>query len=361
MKPEVNFHDDEARWQAVQSRDPAGNGRFVYAVRSTGIYCRPTCPSRRPNRTQVVFFEDGQSARQAGFRACKRCLPDNPQSPVAEWVAQARQVIEAAVDAGEPSPSLRALSARIAVSPYHLQRTFREVTGLTPRQYAAAQRAQKVKDNLRAGLPVTRSMMDAGYASSSRFYATTPQTLGMRPGEYQNGGKGMQITYTILETPPPFTGCLMLAATLRGVCSVQFGDQPDTLEAALSKEFPQAQLKRDDAALRDWASVLRDHLAGMRPILDLPLDVQGTAFQQRVWAELRRIPYGQTRTYTQIAQAIQQPSAVRAVARACATNPAALVIPCHRVVRAGGALAGYRWGIGRKQALLERERSKNIE
>jgi AraC family transcriptional regulator of adaptative response/methylated-DNA-[protein]-cysteine methyltransferase len=357
MKQPKLQSDENTRWQAVLERDSAYDGKFVYGVRSTGIYCRPTCPSRRPRQDQVMFFDRPENAQKAGFRACKRCQPDAPLSPAADLAAQARRMIDAAVDEGQPAPKLKDLSELISISPYHLQRTFRSVMGISPRQYAAARRAIRLRAELRAGTPVTHSLYEAGYGSASRFYETTSQTLGMRPDEYRRGGAGMQITYTIVETPPQYEGCLLLAATPRGICSVQFGSNLVELEAALASEFPHAERIRDDAALREWASILCDHLAGTRTAIELPLDVQGTVFQQRVWAELRRIPYGQTRTYTQIAEAIQQPTAARAVARACATNPAALVIPCHRVVRAGGELAGYRWGIQRKKALIEHEKS----
>ncbi len=350
-----NQIQDEARWEAVLARDAAWDGRFVYGVRSTGIYCRPTCPSRRPRREQVTFFDGYDDAEKKGFRACKRCRPADTHSPAVELAAQARKIIEAAAADGQPVPTLQALGKQLSVSPYHLQRTFRAVMGMSPRQFAAAQRAVQMKNNLRDGKPVTQSLYEAGYGSPSRLYETSAEAFGMTPGAYRRGGAGMRITYTIIETPQPFGGCLLLAATQHGICSVQFGDHPEQLEAGLAAEFPHADRVRNDAALAQWVDLLRSHLTGRQPALNLPLDLQGTAFQQRVWAELRRIPYGQTRSYTQIAEAIQQPSAVRAVARACATNPAALVVPCHRVVRTDGSLAGYRWGIARKRALLERE------
>ena len=345
--------DEDALWQAVEQRDARYDGRFVMGVRSTGIYCRPVCPARLPRRAVVVFFSDPQAAEQAGFRACKRCRPNDPSAPPQALAERAMRLIEAALDGPEPAaPTLQALGSALGVSPYHLQRTFKAVTGLSPRQYAAARRASALKSHLRGGSPVTEAVYEAGYTSSSRIYEQTGAALGMTPGAYRRGGAGMEIRYTTFDTP---LGCLLIAATERGVCALQLGDDPSALGEALAAEFPQATLRPDDDGLAEAAAALREHLTGRRPLLDLPLDVRGTAFQQRVWAELRKIPYGQTRTYTQVAKAIGQPNAVRAVARACATNPAALVIPCHRVVRAGGALAGYRWGLARKKTLLENE------
>lgn len=355
MNQKIFLLDDEARWQAVERRDPAADGAFVYGVRSTGVYCRPTCPSRRPRRSQVIFFDGPTAAEGAGFRACRRCRPQDDLRPAAELVERARRLI----DSAEAPPTLADLSAALAVSPFHLQRTFKAVTGLTPRQYAAALRAGRLKKELRpaggssaAQSTVAGAGYEAGYGSSSQLYAAAASALGMSPGAYRKGGMNMEIRYTTVETP---LGCLMLAATGRGICAAQFGESSAALLDALRHEFPRAQITCDEAGLAAWAEALRASLEGGADASGLPLDVQGTAFQQRVWAELRAIPRGQTRTYTQVAGAIGQPGAARAVARACATNPAALVIPCHRVVRAGGALAGYRWGVERKQALLEKE------
>lgn len=346
--------NEEALWQAVQERDARYDGKFVYGVRSTGIYCRPTCPARRPRREQASFFSEAQSAEQAGFRACKRCQPNAESSPARALAERARRLIDAALEGPEQSvPGLEELGAALGVSPYHLQRTFKAVTGLSPRQYAAAWKASKLKEQLRGGQLVTAALYEVGYTSSSRIYENTGGALGMTPGAYRKGGTGMEIRFTTLDTP---LGCLIIAATERGICAVQFGDEPSALSEALRKDFPHAQIIRDDAGLSAYAAAMRAHLSGRQPGLDLPLDVQGTAFQQRVWAELRKIPYGETRSYMQVAQALGQPAAVRAVARACATNPTALVIPCHRVVRAGGELAGYRWGLSRKKALLEKEK-----
>ncbi len=349
MNEKLHFPDENTCWQAVLSRDSQYNGVFLYGVRSTGVYCRPTCPSRRPGRAKVVFFPTWQAAEEAGFRACRRCLPRQAEDPAVELANRARRIIETS----EAPIALAELGSRLGVSPFHLQRTFKAATGLSPRQYAAAHRARRLRDELRGAPDVTTAMYRAGYNDSSRLYETAPGYLGMTPAAYRNGGKNMRISYTIIDSS---LGRLLVAGSQTGVCTVMMGDADAELRSALSKEFPAAQCVQSAAApLSEWAAAIRDHLSGVRPDLDLPLDVLGTAFQQRVWSELRRIPYGQTRTYAQVAQAIGQPAAVRAVARACATNPAALVIPCHRVVRSDGALGGYRWGISRKEALLKKE------
>ncbi len=351
MDETQTFPDEETCWQAVLSRDAGYNGVFFYAVRSTGVYCRPTCPSRRPGRAQVIFFPTAQAARQAGFRACLRCQPDQPEDPAAALASRAVHLIESS-----PAPlTLSELGSRLGVSPFHLQRTFKAATGLTPRQYAAAHRARRFREQVRAAPDVTAALYASGYNDSSRLYESAPGYLGMTPAAYRQGGKGMRIAYTIIDSP---LGRLLVAATGAGICSVQMGDSDAALIAALAAEYPAAECARSEAPpLAGWAAALREHLSGVRPDLDLPLDVLGTAFQHRVWSELRRIPYGQTRTYAQVAQAIGRPSAVRAVARACATNPAALVIPCHRVVRSDGSLGGYRWGIARKVSILDKERT----
>jgi AraC family transcriptional regulator of adaptative response/methylated-DNA-[protein]-cysteine methyltransferase len=341
--------DEDTCWQAIQTRDARYNGAFFYGVRSTGVYCRPTCPSRRPRREQVVFFPTWEAAETAGFRACQRCLPRQPEEPAVELANRARRIIESA---DEPL-TLTELGHRLGISPFHLQRTFKAVTGLTPRQYAAAFRARQLKEQLRSAPDVTTALYRAGYNASSRLYESAPGYLGMTPAVYRNGGKEMRILYTITDCP---LGRLLVAGTDAGICTVLMGDTDAGLLSALAAEFPAAEcLQRDAAPLVEWAAALREHLSGAHPRLELPLDVLGTAFQHQVWAELRKIPYGQTRTYTQVAQAIGRPQAVRAVARACATNPAALVIPCHRVIRSDGSLGGYRWGLSRKQALIQKE------
>jgi len=344
--------DENARWQALENRDAHFDGLFYYGVRSTGVYCRPSCPSRRPARRQVIFFSSCSEAEAAGFRPCLRCHPSQPQRPhpQAELVAEACRRIEAA----SAPRSLAELSRQLGVSPFQLHRAFKAVMGVTPSQYRQLQRVRRFKSQAQQGDEVTAALYEAGYGSSSRLYEKAPHWLGMTPASYRNGGQGMEIQYDIVDT---YLGRMLVAATQRGVCAVSFGEQNEQLEADLRKEYPRAEIRRAETGLGEWAEALQEHLDGRRPQLDLPLDVQATAFQLRVWEELRRIPRGQTRSYTQVAQAIGQPRAVRAVAHACASNPAALVTPCHRVLRSDGSLGGYRWGLARKEALLAHEQS----
>jgi len=341
---------DDTRWEAVVARDRRADGEFVYAVRSTGIYCRPSCASRRPRRSVVSFFDDPAHAELAGFRACRRCRP-RELAAADPWVDKIRRacVYLANVDG---HPSLAMLARRIGGSPYHLQRNFKRLVGVSPREYADAVRLRKVKTRLRRGDPVTGAMLDAGYGSSSRFYERAAPKLGMSPSAYRRGGAGMSIKYTIVDSP---LGRLLVGATPRGVCAVAMGTSDAELERALAREYPAASIAADEGALAKWTTEILAHLAGRQPRLDLPLDVQATAFQWQVWEALRAIPYGETRTYGDVATAIGRPAAVRAVARACATNPVALAIPCHRVVAAGGRASGYRWGANRKNALLANE------
>jgi AraC family transcriptional regulator of adaptative response/methylated-DNA-[protein]-cysteine methyltransferase len=346
--------NDAARWQAVLSRDRTAERLFVYAVRSTGVYCRPSCPSRRPRRDRVAFFDTPDAAREGGFRACKRCRPD-AATAVDPWVDKIRRacVYLANVDG---HPALATLAARLGGSPYHLQRNFKRLVGVTPREYADACRLRSVKRRLRQGGDVTGAMFDAGYGSSSRFYERAAPKLGMAPSVYRRGGAGMRIQYAIVESPNPALGRLLVAATARGVCAVALGTADAELTRGLEREYPAATVTRDADALSRWTSAIVKHLEGRQPRLDLPLDVQATAFQWQVWQALTAIPYGETRTYAEVAAALGRPRAVRAVARAIATNPVALAIPCHRVVPAAGGTGGYRWGATRKQALLKRER-----
>jgi AraC family transcriptional regulator of adaptative response/methylated-DNA-[protein]-cysteine methyltransferase len=344
---------DDARWHAVLARDRAADGGFVYAVRSTGIYCRASCPSRRPLRGRVVFFPTTTAAEAAGFRACRRCRPDQLawSDP---WVEKVRRACVYLANV-EGHPSLATLAARLGGSPYHLQRSFKRLVGVTPRAYADACRLQKVKSGLRSGRAVTDAMLEAGYGSSSRFYERAAPRLGMTPSAYRRGGAGMRIQYTIVASP---VGRLLVASTPRGVCAVVMGPSDGELKRSLSREYPKAVIVRRAGGLAAWTGRILAHLAGRRPRLDLPLDIQATAFQWQVWQALAAIPYGATRTYSEIAGAIGRPSAARAVARACASNPVAVAIPCHRVVPAAGGPGGYRWGTSRKRALLRRERGK---
>jgi AraC family transcriptional regulator, regulatory protein of adaptative response / methylated-DNA-[protein]-cysteine methyltransferase len=348
----------EKLWRAVQMRDRSADGAFVYAVRSTGIYCRPSCASRKPRREQVEFFSLPEAAEQRGFRACLRCRPRlvRLSDPRAAVVAGVCREIEAQIDADgdgrEMRMTLGTLSAAAGLSAHQLERAFRSVMGISPRQYADARRMRRLKSRLRKGDDVTTALYDAGFGSSSRLYERAPAQLGMTPATYRQGGAGMKIRYTIVSSP---LGRLLVGATDRGISALYLGKDDGPLETSLRKEYPRAEVQRDRNGLEGWVGKILEHLRGREPNLDLPTDVQATAFQRRVWEELRKIPYGTTRTYRQVARAIGKPTAIRAVARACATNPVSVVVPCHRVVREDGNLAGYRWGLERKQALLEHE------
>ena len=346
--------NDAARWNAVVDHDREADGLFVYGVRSTGIYCRPSCPSRRPRRDRVTFFETTTAARTAGFRACLRCKPDATVPAADPWLERIRRacVYLSNVDG---HPALATLAARLGGSPYHLQRNFKRLVGVSPREYAEACRLGKVKRSLRQAGDVTGAMFDAGYGSSSRFYERAVPKLGMAPSIYKRGGAGMDVQYTIVDSQNGALGRLLVAATSRGVCAISMGSSDAELMRALSREYPAATIAPDAGALAQWANAIIAHLAGREPRLDLPLDVQATAFQWQVWQALAVIPYGETRTYSEVAASIGRPRASRAVARACATNPVALAIPCHRVVPAAGGQGGYRWGVARKKALLRGE------
>jgi len=344
--------DQEELWQAVLAKDARRDGQFVFAVSSTGIYCRPSCPSRRPRRDRVSFFQLPENAEQAGFRACRRCHPRNAASvdPQTQMARDVCRLIEA--NQGEPI-TLSALSERLGVSSFHLQRTFKSVMGISPKDYAETHRVNKFKQDVRGGEPITSAMYDAGFGSSSRLYESAAAQLGMTPATYGKGGRGMTINYAVTASP---LGRLLVAATDKGVCSVMLGDSDATLKADLSREFPAAQIRHDEKPLQSSLKSIVDYLKNKTPHLDLPLDIRATAFQRQVWQQLRAIPYGQTHSYSEVARAIGQQTAVRAVARACATNPVALVIPCHRVIREDKTLGGYRWGLERKKKLLQAER-----
>lgn len=337
------------KWQQVMARDARQDGRFVFAVRTTGVYCRPSCPSRRPRRDSVEFFANPNEAERAGYRACLRCKPTEVSSQ-ALYVTRARQLL----DSAESVLTLAELSKRVGLSPFHLQRLFKRATGLSPREYQSARRMQHVKAGLRRGDDVTTALYDAGFGSPSRLYERAPQQLGMTPGEYRRGGEGASITFAIASTP---LGRLLVAATERGLCAVRFGENAAELESNLRQEFHAASLHRDDAAMQRYLGPLLASIRGENTTIDLPLDVRATAFQMKVWEKLRQIPCGETRSYSDIARDIGEPSAVRAVARACAANPIAIAVPCHRVVRSDGDISGYRWGVERKRKLLERERN----
>ena len=333
------------------ARDARADGVFVYAVSSTGIYCRPSCASRRPRRDRVVFFAANAEAERAGYRACRRCRP--AAADVADpWIEKIRRacVYLANVDG---HPSLTNLAARVGGSPYHLQRNFKRLVGVTPREYADACRLRKVKHHLRRAGDVTGAMFDAGYSSSSRFYERAAPKLGMLPSTYRRGGAGTAIRYAIVDSP---VGRLLVAATAQGICSVAIAGSDDELTRSLAREYPAATIAADDGELSGATNQILAYLAGQQPRIDLPLDIRATAFQWQVWNALAAIPYGETRTYSEVAKAIGRPRAIRAVARACASNPVALAIPCHRVVPAARGTGGYRWGVARKKKLLAAER-----
>jgi AraC family transcriptional regulator, regulatory protein of adaptative response / methylated-DNA-[protein]-cysteine methyltransferase len=322
---------------------------FVYAVRSTGIYCQPSCPSRQPNRENVEFFDTPEQAELAGYRRCKRCWARAEKDQNASIIKRVIHLLENEVD----EPSLETLGAAVNLSPWHLQRVFKTAVGVSPKQYAKTHRAKKLRSELKSNDSVTRAMYEAGFGSSSRMYESQNAQLGMNPQQYRAGGKGERIAYVQLDSP---VGRMLLAATARGLVAVRFGDDTQTLNE-LRTEYTNATLEPDPDLLAPQTHAVLEHILGHTQELNLPTDVQATVFQSRVWNALKSIPYGETRSYAEVAQVIGQPTAVRAVARACATNPIALVVPCHRVIAANGNLSGYRWGVDRKRKLLELEAS----
>ncbi len=343
----------EDRWKAVLSRDRRFDGAFVYGVRSTRIYCRPSCPARRPRQEQVSFFQTPEAAKQAGFRPCRRCRPDEVlnQDPQVDLVQRLCRYIEN-YDSLEERLTLAVMGKYAQVSPYHLQRIFKRNIGITPKQYAEACRVRRLKELFKNGEDVTSALYEAGYGSSSRLYEGASTRLGMTPGTYLRGGKGMRISYTIVNS---CLGRLLVAATEKGVSAVSIGKSDAALEAALNDEYPAAEIHRDETGLAEHVSTLLKYVDGKKANLNLPLDVRVTAFQWRVYETLRGIPYGQTRSYAEVAETMGHPKAIRAVARACASNPTALIIPCHRVIRKNGHPGGYRWGTQAKQVLLAKE------
>jgi AraC family transcriptional regulator of adaptative response/methylated-DNA-[protein]-cysteine methyltransferase len=348
---------DDILWQAVLDRDAARDGTFVYAVCSTGVFCRPSCPSRRAKRAQVRFFATPAEAIAAGFRPCKRCRPQRAEAEAGPRLGTVGRVCRAIEERDEGRPTLTELGAAVAVSPHHLQRVFKATTGVSPMQYAEAVRLGRLKRSLREGEPVAEALYGAGYGSSSRLYEKAPAHLGMTPASYAKGGRGARIAFTVTDTPlAEALGRLLIAATERGICMVALGDSDANLEVDLRREYPLATVRRDDAALGAWVRGVLGLIDGNRPHHDLPLDIRATAFQWQVWTRLQAIPRGETLSYAAIAADLGQPKAARAVGRACAGNPVSLVVPCHRAVATDGQMRGYRWGIERKRALLERER-----
>jgi AraC family transcriptional regulator of adaptative response/methylated-DNA-[protein]-cysteine methyltransferase len=357
MQPPQKLDADQC-WRAIQTRDASQDGRFVFGVVTTGVYCRPSCPARAAMRRNVRFYESPSDAERDGLRPCLRCHPlevgnENDDKNAGRIRAACRYIEE---HSDRPIP-LGELARQAGLSRFHFQRIFRKAVGLTPRQYLEAARLGRFKRTLRASGDVTAAVYEAGYGSSSRVYERADAHLGMTPREYQRGGRGVAITYVTIDSP---MGLLMMGATDRGLCFVQFGDTREGLLEALRREYPDAtieQMGTRSAEFAGWAKAIEKHLTGGQPGLRLPLDIRATAFQMRVWRYLQTIPYGEVRSYGEVASGIGQPSAARAVARACASNPVALAIPCHRVIRHGGQPGGYRWGLERKQALLAAERS----
>lgn len=346
------YADDDARWQAVQRRDKAADGQFYYSVHSTGVYCKPSCGARPALRKNVAFHASCAAAEAAGFRACKRCKPDQPslEERQAQAVAQACRLIE---QADAPLP-LEELADAVGLSRYHFHRLFKAHTGVTPRAYADGQRAERMRSRLPGSASVTEAMYDAGFNSSGRFYEQTGERLGMKPSAYRQGGSGERIRFAVAQC---WLGALLVAATAKGICAVTLGDDPEVLVRELQDRFPKAELVGGDVEFEQMLAQVLGFIEAPERGLDLPLDVRGTAFQQRVWQALRSIPPGVTLSYSALAERIGSPAAVRAVASACANNEIALLIPCHRIVRLDGSLSGYRWGVERKQALLEKERA----
>jgi len=342
--------EDDRRWDAVIARDASQDGKFFFAVSSTGVYCRPSCAARRPLRKNVQFFSRPEAAEQAGYRACLRCKPKSLSGNAqADGVKAICRYIEQHLD--EPM-TLERLGKAFGQSPFHLQRRFKASLGITPREYADSCRLKLLKRSLQAGDNVTRAMYDAGYGSSSRLYERTASQLGMTPDKYRRGAIAAAIRYTCADSP---LGRMLIAATERGVCAIQFARSDGELLEGLKREFPFAVRRVDEGGLKAWVRALLDQMRGKKLDEALPLDIRATAFQRRVWRYLQSIPFGATRSYSQVAKAIGEPRACRAVARACATNPVAVAIPCHRVVREDGEMGGYRWGMERKKTLLEME------
>ena len=343
-------------WESVLHRDPAADNRFLYGVTTTGIYCRPSCPSRRPKRGNVNFFSTAEAAERAGFRACQRCTPNQDPPSRDKAVDRAREYIDQHIhDFSDARITLELLGEQSGMSPYHLQRKFKAQLGLTPAQYIRARKRERLKGELRRGETVSRATFGAGYGSSSGVYGGADAQLGMTPATYRRGGAGARIDYVIAQTS---LGTLLVAATDRGVCAVTLGDDAATLETALELEYPAAtrtRLTTPSSSLGAWVADVVSAVDGERARADIPLDVEASAFRWKVWRELQKIPFGETRSYSEIAKAIGSPKAVRAVAGACANNPVSVIVPCHRVIRTDGGHGGYRWGLERKKRLIEME------
>ncbi|MGV1015088.1 MAG: bifunctional DNA-binding transcriptional regulator/O6-methylguanine-DNA methyltransferase Ada, partial [Methyloceanibacter sp.] len=347
---------DDARWTAIMARDAAFDGDFFFSVETTGIYCRPSCPARRPKRAHVRVHETVKDAERAGYRPCKRCKPDQPSlfQAHADKVAEACRLIETA----EAAPSLDALARKAGLSPYHFHRVFKSVLGVTPKAYATAHRHKRVRQELAKAATVTEAIYDAGFNSGGRFYANSSEVLGMTPTKFRAGGTEAEMKFTIGKCS---LGPILVAASDKGVCAILFGDKPEALRRGLQRQFPRAKLVGGDKDFEHLVRTVIDFVENPNMGLDLPLDIRGTAFQHRVWQALRRIPAGSTASYAEIAERIGAPGSARAVAQACAANRIAVAIPCHRVIRSDGSLSGYAGGIPRKRALLAREGARSKE
>ncbi len=348
-----NNTDHNERWDRVIARDASADGSFFFGVATTGIYCRPSCPARRPNRENVRFFDVAEAAVHDGYRACLRCKPDSLEATTPDQ-RMIHQVCELISDVDTHLPTLEELSEATGVSPSHLQRKFKAIMGVSPRAYADEKRRQRFRTMLRDGDGVADALYGAGYGSSSRLYETADTWLGMTPASYAKGGKGAVMRYTTTDTP---LGRMIVASTERGISFLGFGDEDEDLIAELHHDFPDADISSDEQGLRDCVDTIVGNFDSHTAQLGLPLDVRGTAFQAKVWQALRDIPPGETRTYGDIAATLGKPKAARAVGRACATNPVSLVVPCHRAVGSNGSLTGYRWGVSRKRTLLDREKT----
>jgi AraC family transcriptional regulator of adaptative response/methylated-DNA-[protein]-cysteine methyltransferase len=354
MKP-----DPDTCWTAVQARDAAQDGAFVYGVSTTGVYCRPSCSARRPLRRNVSFYATPTDAEKAGLRACRRCKPEceNASAAIEKRIRTACELI--ARDADQPL-SLKGLATAVGLSPFHFQRSFKAIVGLTPKEFQEGERVRRLKQGLKSASNsnVTAAIYDAGFGSSSRVYERVDTRLGMTPLQYRQGARGLSISHATSKTP---LGFLIIGATDRGICFIQFGENERELERQLIGEYPNAthapMPKEQAEAFAAWMRALRAYLEGSARSLELPLDVRGTAFQMRVWRYLQAIPYGELQSYAEVARGIGRPTAARAVAQACASNAIAIAIPCHRVIRGNGELGGYRWGLARKRTLLDRERA----
>ena len=345
--------DVEALWQAVVEHRDQLDGVFYYGVRTTGVYCRPSCPSRRPRRENVDFYFDPRTAERAGLRACRRCRPTEhqPSSPQAEMVKRVCEYIEQNL---EGTLTLKTIAASVGGSPFHIQRTFKQMLGITPQEFAEMRRVAVFKTALRFGRSVADATYEAGFNSSRGLYERAQAHLGMTPATYRKGAPSQNIAFTIADSP---LGKLLVASTEKGICKISLGDAESKLAESLYAEFPKALISADKAALKDSVQAILDYLEQKKTKIDLPLDLQATTFQMRVWRELQKIPYGKTLSYEEVAKRLHEPTATRAVARACASNPVALVVPCHRVIRKDGGLGGYRWGLERKKRLLAAEQN----